>query len=310
MGDDAIVSIGDNAGNDARGPPPKHVKLPRQSDSNKRKIKQTYTRDTLALSEGQPVENVVILDADNYPKKRYFRTRAHCNPLSNNDGFKYPLGPEHVLWGLHYPRISEQDRTVRIVDVGMGFGGLTVALARLFPEQLVLGMEIRAKLCEYVRLKIDALRLEHKGQYENAACLRTNCMRYLPNFFRKGQLHKLFFCFPDPHFKTKNHRRRIVSTILLSEYAYFLAPGARLYTVTDVEELHLWHVDKCSAHPCFRRLPNEELLQTDPAVQAMLEETEESKKVARMGGSKHFAVFERVRDDELPHVPSAWMDLF
>ena len=50
---------------------------------------------------------------------------------------------------------------MRIVDMGMGFGGLTVALAKLFPDQLVLGMEIRAKLCEYVRLKIDALRLEH-----------------------------------------------------------------------------------------------------------------------------------------------------
>ena len=68
--------------------------------------------------------------------------------------------------------------------------------------------------------------------HENAACLRTNCMRYLPNFFAKGSLEKIFFCFPDPHFKTKNHRRRIVSDILLTEYAYVLAPGGRLYTVT------------------------------------------------------------------------------
>ena len=26
-------------------------------------------------------------------------------------------------------------------------------------------------------------------------------MKYLPNFFRKGQLEKIFFLFPDPHFK-------------------------------------------------------------------------------------------------------------
>lgn len=57
-------------------------------------------------------------------------------------------------------------------------------------------------------------------------------MRYLPNFFEKNQLEKIFFCFPDPHFKAKNHRRRIISDILLTEYAYFLAPNARLYTVT------------------------------------------------------------------------------
>jgi tRNA (guanine-N7-)-methyltransferase len=62
-------------------------------------------------------------------------------------------------------------------------------------------------------------------------------MRYLPNFIHKGQLEKIFFCFPDPHFKAKNHRRRIVSEILLSEYAYFLAEGTgRLYTITGKEE--------------------------------------------------------------------------
>lgn len=54
----------------------------------------------------------------------------------------------------------------------MGFGGLTVALARIFPDKLVCGMEIRAKVCEYVRLRIEGLRTQHPGQYENAACLR------------------------------------------------------------------------------------------------------------------------------------------
>jgi tRNA (guanine-N7-)-methyltransferase len=61
---------------------------------------------------------------------------------------------------------------VRIVDVGCGFGGLTVALAGLFPDKLVVGMEIRAKVCEYVRLRIQALRDELPGSYQNAACLR------------------------------------------------------------------------------------------------------------------------------------------
>lgn len=31
---------------------------------------------------------------DVMPLKRYFRSRAHCNPLSHNDGFRYPLSPE------------------------------------------------------------------------------------------------------------------------------------------------------------------------------------------------------------------------
>jgi tRNA (guanine-N7-)-methyltransferase len=51
----------------------------------------------------------------------------------------------------------------------------------------------------------------------------------------------------DPHFKTANHRRRIINTNLLTEYAYLLAPGALLYTITDVQELGEWMVRKRAA---------------------------------------------------------------
>jgi hypothetical protein len=40
------------------------------------------------------------------------------------------------------------------------------------------------------------LRRENPGQYQNISVLRHNAMKYLPNFFRKGQLTKLFFLFP------------------------------------------------------------------------------------------------------------------
>ena len=190
----------------------------------------------------------------------------------------------------------------------MGFGGLTVALASLYPNELVLGMEIRAKVCEFVRLRIQALRVEHPGKYQNAACLRTNCMRYLPNFFQKGQLHKIFFCFPDPHFKVKNHRRRIISNVLLSEYAHFLIPDGRLYTITDVEELYKWHVEKCDQHPYFERLDNDLVLKDDPCVQAIIEETEEGKKVSRNNGKKYVAVYRRKNDTELTN--STLLSLF
>lgn len=46
-----------------------------------------------------------------------------------------------------------------------------------------------------------------------------------------------------------------------------------------------------------------QVLANDPAVKAMLEETEEGKKVARLSGRKHFAVYEKRREDSLPEVP-------
>ena len=105
-------------------------------------------------------------------------------------------------------------------------------------------------------------------QFGNASVVRTNTMRYISNYFAKGQLKKLFFCFPDPHFKTKNHRRRIVSPNLLHEYAYILAEGALLYTVTDVKELHDWMELHCRQHPAFEKLSDADL-SLDPAVRSL-----------------------------------------
>ena len=121
---------------------------------------------------------------------------------------------------------------VEVADVGCGFGGLLLGLAPLLPSSLCLGLEIRPNVAEYVRLRILALRKAHPGAYDNISVLKSNSMKHALNFLHEGQLTKLFTCFPDPHFKKANHRRRIVSTPLLTEYAFLLRPGGRLYTIT------------------------------------------------------------------------------
>lgn len=86
-------------------------------------------------------------------------------------------------------------------------------------------MEIRVKVSDYVMDRISALRELHPNQYGNIACMRTNAMKYLPNFFAKGQLTKMFFLYPDPHFKKSKHKWRIINTALLTEYSYVLREG-------------------------------------------------------------------------------------
>lgn len=44
----------------------------------------------------------------------------------------------------------------------------------------------------------------------NAGVIRTNAMKTLLHYFPKGQIEAMFFCFPDPHFKKANFRRRII----------------------------------------------------------------------------------------------------
>eukprot|EP00055_Hartaetosiga_balthica_P002373 m.3730 g.3730 ORF g.3730 m.3730 type:complete len:257 (+) comp2119_c0_seq1:59-829(+) len=211
------------------------------------------------------------------PQKRYYRQRAHSNPLSDHS-FDDPIKPSDKNWLEHYPTMKE-GQDVEFLDIGCGYGGLLVELSPMFPDQLMLGIEIRVKVCDYVRDRIDALR-EREDKYHNVSVIRTNAMKFLPNYFKKGQLSKLFFLYPDPHFKKKKHKWRIINSTLLDEYAYVLREGGLVYTITDVIAMNEWMVSHLDAHPLFERVSEEELKQ-DVIIPKLYESTEEGKKVFR-----------------------------
>ncbi|KAG9248737.1 hypothetical protein BJ878DRAFT_487025 [Calycina marina] len=251
------------------------------------------------------------------PKKKFYRQRAHANPFSDHQ-LTYPISPDHMDWAEYYPAfispepnpVSESTavpaapstpkkltRQVEVADIGCGFGGLLVSLAPELPDTLLLGMEIRAQVAEYVQERVKALRVQNSGTelYQNAGCVRANTMKFLPNFFNKSQLSKIFLCFPDPHFKARKHKARIVSTTLNSEYAYVVRPGGIVYTITDVEDLHNWMVSHFDAHLSFERVSEEEQ-EADKCVAIMRTETEEGKKVERNKGKKFVALFRRIEN--------------
>ncbi|XP_043939401.1 tRNA (guanine-N(7)-)-methyltransferase isoform X1 [Protopterus annectens] len=248
------------------------------------------------------------------PQKRYYRQRAHSNPMADHT-FDYPVKPEDMDWSKYYPEFfkprmvderhddvkdlcAEDDHGVQVefADIGCGYGGLLAELSPLFPNTLMVGLEIRVKVSDYVRDRIQSLREVHPGKYQNINCIRSNAMKYLPNFFKKGQLSKMFFLFPDPHFKKTKHKWRIISSTLLAEYAYVLRVGGLVYTITDVEEVHEWMVKHFSEHPLFEKVPLEDL-EDDVIVSRLGVCTEEGKKVLRNGGNNYTAIFRRVEDD-------------
>jgi tRNA (guanine-N7-)-methyltransferase len=177
-------------------------------------------------------------------------------------------------------------------------------------------MELRTQVTDYVTNRITALRSQNPpptsqdqpfkpGLYQNISAVRTNSMKFLPNYFTRHSLTKIFLCFPDPHFKQRKHKARIVSAQLNAEYAYVMRPGGCVYTITDVEELSQWMVkhfegsEAGDAKELWERVGQDEL-DGDPCVRVMSEETEESKKVTRNGGKKFIAVFRRREDPAWP----------
>jgi len=158
---------------------------------------------------------------------------------------------------------------------------------------MIIGLEIRDKIVNFVGEKIRASRVQ-KGENFNTSVLRTNSMRHFLNYCRESQLERVFICFPDPHFKAQNHRRRIISFGFLSEYAYSLKKGGRLYCITDVKELHDWHFKHLEEHSLFKRVP-EEQLKDDVCWKSIFEKTEEGIKVERNKGQKFGLVYECVK---------------
>ena len=135
--------------------------------------------DKLKMSDPSKKRVIEAITKDgDMPQKRFFRQRAHCNVLACNDSFDYPRKPEVFDWSTHYP---ENKSCPTVLDIGCGFGGLTMELATLLPDETILGMEIRAKVTEYVRLRIVASRKENPGQFQNASVIRTNSMKFLPH---------------------------------------------------------------------------------------------------------------------------------
>ncbi|RUS23119.1 hypothetical protein BC937DRAFT_92209 [Endogone sp. FLAS-F59071] len=127
----------------------------------------------------------------------------------------HPAHPSLYDWSRHYPdffpsRQGDADgnketsgsadvamsdtarpsKKVEFADIGCGYGGLLIALAPLFPQTLMLGMEIRVKVEAYVDERIKALRIQEPGKYQNVSIIRMNAMKFLPNFFEKAQVSR------------------------------------------------------------------------------------------------------------------------
>lgn len=277
----------------------------RSKQEEKRKVLKHVRIDaeTTSKTQGQsPSDQAEDANLEmDLPRKRFYRQRAHSNPFSDHQ-LEYPLSPDQMDWAKLYPKYYDEEhqkmlKQVTIADIGCGFGGLMIDLSPNFPDNLILGMEIRVQVTHYVEDRIIALRQKNvdTNGYQNINVLRGNAMKFLPNFFAKGQLEKIFFCFPDPHFKQRKHKARIVTNTLLSEYAFVLKEGGLIYTITDVLDLHEWMVKHLDEHPLFERM-DESFEKSDKCVEIMTNSTEEGKKVSRNNGSKYIKVYRRLRN--------------
>ena len=77
----------------------------------------------------------------------------------------------------------------------------------------------------------------------------------LPRIAPDAALARAFVNFPDPWWKKRHAKRRVLGDDLLAELARLLEPGGELFVQTDVEERALALREQLVEHPAFELQP-------------------------------------------------------
>tara|TARA_Y100001970_G_scaffold279724_1_gene387544 strand:- start:7987 stop:8610 length:624 start_codon:yes stop_codon:yes gene_type:complete len=150
--------------------------------------------------------------------------RQHVNPLSNyydriipipliKDVYKNPDLPLHL-------------------DLGSGSGEFLCNLALQNQNWNYMGIEIREKLAQSAKLKFRNLENIFFA-YGNA----NNLIQDLINKLSKVNFNSISVNFPDPWFKKKHHKRRIIQYQLINNLSKLMPKGSFFIVKSDVFSL-------------------------------------------------------------------------
>lgn len=171
------------------------------------------------------------------------RVRQHVNPLSD----KYQQSIEPPDWAAVYADLSLPLH----LDIGCGRGHFLLKMAQQQPEWNYLGLEIREPLVIQAnewRQDINLTNLHY------IFCNANNSLRSLFASFPTGTLQRVSIQFPDPWFKKRHQKRRVVQPELVEELALHLAAEGTVFLQSDVEAVEVEMCDRFHEHPAFTRL--------------------------------------------------------
>ncbi|QEY32253.1 tRNA (guanosine(46)-N7)-methyltransferase TrmB [Synechococcus sp. RSCCF101] len=151
--------------------------------------------------------------------------RQHVNPLSRF--FQEP----RALPSLD--DLFENGERPLHLDIGCARGMFLMEMAQLHPDWNHLGLEIRAPLVRSAEAERERRELVNlRYLFANATVTLPGWLNALP----PGRLRRITILFPDPWFKTRHQKRRVLQPPLLAALARATGEGAELYFQSDVPE--------------------------------------------------------------------------
>ena len=119
-----------------------------------------------------------------------------------------------------------------VLELGCGKGEYTVGLARFYPEQNFMGLDIKG-----ARIWTRARTANDEG-LANVAFLRTR-IDFISSFFTWDEVNEIWITFPDPQEKRRRLKKRLPGAHFLNSYRTFLKDGGLVHLKTDNHQLYL-----------------------------------------------------------------------
>ncbi len=143
------------------------------------------------------------------------RVRAHVNPFvfhGEVPSFSPPSGPLDI-------------------EIGFAKGDFLCHWAQLFPRRFVLGIEVRKAMVSLVEERVSAMGLDNVG------LVYFRAESFLEASVGLSSVDSFFIFHPDPWFKRRHAKRRLVRVPFAVSMACMLRGGGKVYISSDVDWL-------------------------------------------------------------------------
>jgi len=152
--------------------------------------------------------------------------RQHVNPLSINFNQIDRIPSLSEMFGDSKSNLH--------LDIGCAAGEFLFDLALFNTSWNYLGIEIREKLVKNAKFKV------FRKEIKNLYFIFGNANNILNDFqckFIIKNLKSISFNFPDPWFKKRHHKRRIIQPEFINILSNSLQKGTLIFVKTDVKDL-------------------------------------------------------------------------
>ena len=116
------------------------------------------------------------------------------------------------------------------VEVGSGKGLFMQSASQAIPDHNFLGIEIARKYARFAASRLA------KRELSNAVMVAGDALQVIRELLPVGSADAVHVYFPDPWWKKRHRKRRVMTEDTVKDYERLLKPGGTLHFWTDVQE--------------------------------------------------------------------------